>query len=128
MRKLILIGALLAASCSYSEEKADITLHVAGIPADADHLVVVLTPSDTSVATRNCPADITTAANAVCYRPSFQPNALNPPTIDLAFAQPSTTGTVKIEVFAEDRNFTQLATGTTTLTLPSPPPAQITLH
>jgi hypothetical protein len=127
MRKLILIAVLLSA-CSYSEEKADITLHVAGIPADADHLLVVLTPSDTSVTGRNCPAEAGAAANATCYRPSFQPNALNPPALDLAFVQPSATGTVKIDVTAEDRNFNQLATGTTTLTLPAPPPAQITLH
>src|SRR4051794_40663069 len=117
MRKLILIAVLLSA-CSYSEEKSDIALHVAGIPADADHLVVVLTPSDTSVAGRNCPAEVTAPSNAICYRPSFQPDALHPPALDLAFAAPSPTGTVKIDVTAEDRNFTQLATGSTTLNLP----------
>src|SRR3954469_22617375 len=105
MRTLILIAALCA-SCTYIEEKADIFLKVSAIPVDADHLVVVLTSSDTSVAGHGCPSDpnITTTPGSICYRPSFQPNSLIPPELDLAFTQPSATGTVKIDVIAEDRN------------------------
>ena|SRR5438874_1978196 len=131
MRKLILIGALLAASCSYSEEKADILVTVDHIDPLADHLDVVLTYSDPSVTGRNCTAEASTATNAICYRPSFQPgalSALSPPRIELAIAAASTTGTVKIEVSAKDRNFQQYGgTGSITLNLPNPPNGHITI-
>ena len=131
MRKLILIAALCA-SCSYEAEKVDFTVHVAGIPTAADHLVVVLTPSDQSVAGHSCPSEVspTPPANAICYRPSFQPGSLPPPpAVDLAFAAPSQTGTVTILIQAETKDFNILATGNVgPLTLPTPPPAQVTLH
>ena len=127
MRKLILIAALCA-SCTYTEEKADIFLHVSNISVDADHLVVVLTSSDASVAGHGCPSTVTSAPNSICYRPSFQPHSLVPPELDLAFTQPSATGTVKIDVTAQDRNLTSLGTGTVTLNLPTPAPAQMTLQ
>ena len=127
MRKLILIAALCA-SCSYDEKKADIFLTVSNIPVDADHLVVVLTPSDTTVTGHGCPSTVISQPNSVCYRPSFQPSSGAQPVMELAFTQPSATGTVKIDVSAQDRNLTVLKSGTTTLTLPAPPPAQMTLQ
>lgn len=127
MRKLILIAALLV-GCTYTEEKADIFLHVSNISVDADHLVVVLTPSDTTVTGHGCPSTVSTAANSICYRPSFQPHSLVPPELDLAFTQPSATGTVTIQVTAQDRNLNPLGQGSIVLTLPTPPQAQLTLQ
>ena len=126
---LLLFLMLLSAACSYSEEKSDIALRVDGIPVAADHLEVVLTPSDTSVVGRNCPSNVTAASNAICYRPTFQPSSLNPPALDLAFAAPAATGTFTVAIIASDRNQDQLATGSLpATTLPPPGPLQVTLH
>lgn len=122
-----IVVALLAASCSYSEETAQISVTVDNIPSNADHLDVVVTPSDTKVAGKNCPSTLTPApaSNATCYRPSFQPGALNPPSMDLAFVQPSAaTTTVTVDVTASDRSLTPLAHGSTIVPLPEP----VTLH
>ena len=104
MRRLLPLVALLAASCSYSEETAQIFVHVAGIPVAADHLDVVVTPSDTAAVGKNCSTVTPTpAGNATCYRPTFQPEALADGTLDLAFASPATTGTANISITAVDR-------------------------
>lgn len=130
MRALASVLLLLAASCSYSEEPAQVFVHVAGVPTAADHLDVVVTPSDTTVAGKNCPSTLTPApaANATCYRPSFQPEALNGGTIDLAFAAPAAAGTFTVAITASDRTLTQLAQGTISGALPGPVNLQVTLH
>ncbi|SRR5258708_2885385 len=127
MRKLLLI-ALLAAACSYSDEKADIKVTVDLISVEADHLDVVLTYSDTTVSSKNCSTDVSTAQHAICYRPSFQPGALNPPRMELDFAAASVTGTVTIDVTAKDKDFSPKGHGTKTANLPGPLDLQITLQ
>jgi hypothetical protein len=130
MRKALLIAALLASACSYSEETAQIFVHVDGIPASADHLDVVLTPSDTSVASKNCSSALTPApaSNAICYRPSFQPESLASGSLDLAFAQPAAAGTFTVAISASDRTQSQLAQGTVSGAMPSSVSLQVTLH
>lgn len=128
MRNFLLVALLAAAACSWSEEQAQILLRVDGIPQEADHLDVVLTPSDTGVKGANCPTTVTSAPNSICYRPSFQPGALNPPGLDLAFAQPSASGTFSIAITASDRAGTSLASGTVSGNLPGPVNLQVTLH
>ena len=131
MRRLLPLVALLAASCSYSEETAQIKVTVDGIPAAADHLDVVVTPSDTAAVGKNCSSTLTPApaANATCYRPTFQPEALAGGTLDLAFASPATTGTANISITAVDRA-SPLAQGSIS-NVPLPDPgtlAKVTLH
>lgn len=128
MRKVLLVALLAGAGCSYSEEQAQILLRVDAIPQAADHLDVVLTSSDTSVKGANCPTTVTAAPNSICYRPTFQPGSLNPPGIDLAFAQPANSGTFQIAVTASDRNASPLASGSVSGTLPGPVNLQLTLH
>jgi hypothetical protein len=122
--------ALLAASCSYDAENASIFVHVDGIPQQADHLNVVVTPSDTSVAGKNnCGAEVTVASSVTCYRPSFQPGALPGGAIDLAFSAPASAGTFTVAITASDRQLTQLAQGSIpTTSLPGPVNLQVTLH
>ncbi len=127
MRALLLL-ALLASACSYGEESAQIFVRVDNVPAAADRLVVVLTPSDTTVAGKNCPTTVTAASNAICYQPSFQPGALNTNGLDLAFAQPSAAGAVTFDITAEDRAQSALAHGLLACTLPCPLNLQVTLH
>ncbi|MCA1826321.1 MAG: hypothetical protein ABR567_17115 [Myxococcales bacterium] len=134
MRRLVLV-ALLAASCSYDSEVASIFIHVDGIPAAADHLDVVVTPSDTSVVGKNCTSSVS-AANATCYRPTFQPAEVAVPegrSVDMAFAAPAPTGTFTMSVVAADRTCpsvctTGLAFGTANGSLPGPVQLQVTLH
>lgn len=130
MRTLLLAMALCASACSYSEETAQIFVHVDGIPAGADHLDVVLTPSDTTVAGKNCPSTLTPApaSNATCYRPSFQPGAFGGGSLDLAFAQPAAAGSFTASISAADRAQTPLAQGTVSGALPGPVNLQVTLH
>lgn len=127
MRPLLLL-ALVAASCSYPEEVAQIFVQVSGIPSAADHLDVVVTPSDTSVTGKNCPSTLTPtpAPNATCYRPSFQPQSVS--ALDLAFVAPAVAGTVKVAIIASDRNLNPLAQGSISGPLPGPVNLQITLH
>ena len=127
MRALLLL-LLLPVACSYPEETAQIFVNVAAIPSTADHLDVVVTPSDTTVAGKNCPSTPTPAPNATCYRPSFQPESLNTGSLDLAFAAPATSGSVKVAVTAFDRNQSPLAQGTISGPLPGPVNLQVTLH
>ena len=128
--RALLILALLVAACSYSEEPAQVFVTVAGIPAAADHLDVVVTPSDTTVTGKNCPATLTPTpnANATCYRPSFQPQSLNGGSLDLSLAAPATAGTFTVAVSASDRTLNELAKGTVPGTLPGPIDLQVTLH
>jgi hypothetical protein len=85
--------ALLLAGCSFSEEAAEITGTISNIPAAADHLDVFLC----FPAVASCTADNATRK----YRPSFQPGALSPPSIDVAFA-PVPDGTYSVAAFAFD--------------------------
>ena len=130
MRRLLPLVALLAAACSYSEETAQIFVHVAGIPAGADHLDVVVTPSDTTVVGKNCASTLTPApaANATCYRPTFQPEALTGGVLDLAFASPVTAGAFTVSVIASDRTLNPLAQGTVPGAMPALVDLQLTLH
>ena len=68
------------------------------------------------------------APYATCYRPSFQPESLNTGSLDLAFAAPATSGSVKVAVTASDRNQSPLAQGTISGPLPGPVNLQVTLH
>ena len=131
MRRLLLIGLLLA-SCSYDAQNASIFIHVDGIPPAADHLDVVVTPSDTAVAGKNnCGAEVTPPTNATCYRPSFQPAEDGAParSLDLAFSAPATAGTFTVTITALDRAGVQHAQGTIPATaLPGPVNLQVTLQ
>ena len=135
MRRLLIVAALCA-SCSWSEETAAILVHVDGIPVDADHLDVVLTPSDTTVTGKDCVGTANLPTNATCYRPSFQPVETGSPlrSVDLAFAAPAATGTFTVQVYAADRTCPSvctaggLAQGTASGTLPGPENLQVTLH
>ena len=135
MRRLLPLVALLAASCSYSEETAQIEVIVDGIPAAADHLDVVVTPSDTTVTGKNCPATVT-VKSATCYRPSFQPDALGGGRLSMDFVSPVVAGAFTVAVIAADRNMVELAQGTVPgvmpVTVPGAMPAlvnlQVTLH
>jgi len=126
----LFLVALLAASCSYDAENASIFIHVDGVPQQADHLNVVVTPSDTSVAGKNnCGTEVTVPGNATCYRPSFQPGAVPGGAIDLAFSAPASAGTFTAAITASDRQLTRLAQGTIpTTTLPGPVHLQVTLQ
>jgi hypothetical protein len=133
MRTLALV-ALLAASCSYSAETPAITVTVnasATIWGNSDHLWVVVTPNDSTVVTANCPTtlSVTPAANALCYRPSFQPGAISG-SLELDIAQPSAaTTSFQMQIFAYDRTETQTGTGSVNGTLPQPAAGyQVTLH
>ena len=129
MRALFLL-LLLPVACSYPEETAQIVVTVAAIPSTADHLDVVVTPSDTTVTGKNCPSTLTPppAQYATCYRPSFQPESLNTGSLDLAFAAPAASGSVTVAVTASDRNQSALAQGTISGALPGPVNLQVTLH
>lgn len=128
MRRLALL--VLLAACSYDAETASIFIHVDGVPATADHLNVVVTPSDTTVTGKdNCGTEVTVPANATCYRPSFQPDALAGGAIDLAFSAPASAGSFTVAITASDRQLTQLAQGSIpTTSLPGPVQLQVTLH
>jgi hypothetical protein len=130
MRNIVFIAVLLLSACSYSEETAQVDVTVDGIPAGADHLDVVVTPSDTSVTGRNCSSALTPAppSNATCYRPSFQPGALATGSLVLDFAAPSAAGTFTVDISASDRTQTSLAQGSVSGTLPGPSDLQVTLH
>lgn len=133
--RALLCGVLLCAACSYDAEKADVTLRVDGIPNDADHLDVVVTPSDATVTGKNCGSNVS-ATNATCYRPSFQPVETGSPlrSIDMAFAAPATAGTFTVSVTAASRDCPSvcvgggLATGTVSGTLPGPVDLHVTLQ
>ena len=131
MRRVLLV-ALHAASCSYDEEVASIFIHVDGIAQQADHLNVVVTPSDTTVSGKNnCGVDVTIPANATCYRPSFQPVDDTAPirSLDLAFAAPATAGTFTASITALDNAKVPHGQGTLPPTaLPGPVHLQVTLH
>lgn len=94
MRALIATTLLALSGCSWDPEKPNIKVHVFGIPqvangAQADHLDVTLTASDSSIQPR-------------VYRPSFQPMTYT--ELDLDLVAPSPTGTFKVEVVAADRS------------------------
>ena len=129
MRGLFLV-ALMTAACSYSEETPQVFIHVDGIPQAADHLDVVVTPSDTTVAGKNCTSSQAAASSATCYRPSFQPAETSAPrSLDLAFAAPATTGTFTVAITASGLQLLQPVQGTTPPTaLPGPVHLQVTLH
>ena len=127
----VLIAALVATGCSYTEEVADIFVHVDGIAQEADHLEVRVTPSDVTVTGKNNCAPTTILPSETCYRPSFQPVDSTEPlrAIDLAFAAPAKAGTFTLTITAYDR--TQVAHGvglTPPATLPGPVNLQVTLH
>jgi hypothetical protein len=128
--RLLLVLSLLAASCSWEAEVAEIFVHVDGIAPPADHLEVVVTPSDTAaVGTNNC-GGTALATNVTCYRPSFQPvdATAGMRSIDLAFAAPSRTGTFTLNITAFDGHEVAQGVGATAGTLPGPVNLQVTLH
>ena len=130
MRPLLLLS-LLAASCTWDPEVAEIFVHVDGIAQQADHLEVVVTPSDTAAVGKNNCGGTGLATNVTCYRPSFQPvddtAALR--SIDLAFVAPSRTGTFTLNITAFDRDEVAHGVGATApATLPGPVNLQVTLH
>ena len=127
----LLIAALLATGCSYTEEVADIFVHVDGIAQDADHLEVIVTPSDTSVTGKNnCAPTVLSQPSATCYRPSFQPVDATEPlrAIDLAFVAPAKSGTFTLNITAYDRTQVAHGVGASAGTLPGPVNLQVTLH
>ncbi len=120
MRKLLLVALLASASaCSWDEEHSDVQLQVNGIPADADHLNVVVTPSDPS-------------GTAKTYKPQFQPMdaGWGPRSVTLDFPQPATTGTFSVDVTAADRSDNPLpAHGVQSgIPLPVTPPGPLQLQ
>jgi hypothetical protein len=109
--------ALLFAACSYSEETADITVQVNGIPPAADRLTATVTPSDASVQPK-------------VYHPTFQPvdPAAGPRSLQLAFTKPAPAGSFTVKIDATNRDNAALATGTVSGTIPGQQDLQVTLQ
>ena len=116
MRARLCLLALLFAACSYSEETADITVQVKGIPPAADRLTATVTPADTSV--------------PKVYHPSFQPvdPAAGPRSLQLAFTKPAPAGSFTVKIDATNGDNAALATGTVSGTIPGQQDLQVTLQ
>jgi hypothetical protein len=116
-RARLCLLALLLAACSYSEETADITVQVKGIPPAADHLIATVTPADTSV-------------QPTVYHPSFQPvdPAAGPRSLKLAFTKPAPSGSFTVKIDATNSASAALGTGTASCTIPCQQILQVTLQ